>query len=114
MASNHLDHSEGDDLFRESLLTFAQAARRLPTNRAGKPVHGNTLLRWAIRGLRGPGGEIVKLEYFKIGARRNCTSEEALMRFFSRLKGDERVVVLPAKQRRRAMQTEEELKRLGF
>jgi hypothetical protein len=113
VASNPNNDSERDGLLSESLLFFSQAARRLPTNGEGKSVHANTLWRWATRGLQGPGGVLVKLEFAKCGGR-NSTSVEALERFFARLKGAEIPVVLPASKRKQATQAEQELKRLGF
>jgi hypothetical protein len=63
----------------ETLLTFAQAARRLPRLRNDRPVAPATLWRWASVGLRG-----VRLETTKVGGS-TCTSVEALERFFAAL-----------------------------
>lgn len=63
------------DLLRESIITMSEAARRLPIRRRGKPLHVNTLHRWAHKGCRG-----VVLETVMIGGSR-CTSVEALRRF---------------------------------
>ena len=54
----------------ESLISFAEAAKRLP----GRP-HVNSLHRWRLRGVRG-----VRLESVLIGGKR-FTSVEALQRF---------------------------------
>lgn len=67
------------DLTRESVLSFAEAASRLPRRRNGKRPHRNTLLRWATEGLHG-----VPLETIRIGGTL-CTSIEALQRFFNAL-----------------------------
>jgi len=113
VASNPDNDSERDGLLSESLLYFSQAARLLPTNRVGKAIHVNTLWRWATRGLQGPGGALVKLEFVRCGGR-NCTSQQALARFFARLKGTERPVVLPIQRRKQTVQAELELRKLGF
>ncbi|MCC6784261.1 MAG: DUF1580 domain-containing protein [Planctomycetes bacterium] len=63
------------DLTRETVITIAEAARRLPIRRGGKPLHVNTLHRWAHKGCRG-----VVLETVMIGGAR-CTTVEALRRF---------------------------------
>jgi len=58
----------------ENVLTFTEAARRLPKLN-GKHPHSSTLWRWARRGLQG-----VKLETRRLGSR-FITSVEALDRF---------------------------------
>ena len=58
------------DIHREHLLTFPQAAKRLP----GHP-HLSTLHRWRLHGVRG-----TRLETCRIGGKR-FTSREALERF---------------------------------
>jgi hypothetical protein len=69
------------DPLTEEVLTFPQAAKRLPHLQNGRPVHVSTLWRWAMQGLRG-----VRLETVKIGGAR-VTSAEALRRFFAALSG---------------------------
>ena len=69
-----ITHACGD-LLRETTITMSEAARRLPIRRRGKPLHVNTLHRWAHKGCRG-----VVLETVMIGGTR-CTSVEALRRF---------------------------------
>lgn len=72
------------DHARETLLSFAQAAKRLPHRGDGKPCHPNTVARWAREGL----GSVI-LESIRIGGRR-YTSVEACQRFFEALtSGDE-------------------------
>ena len=68
----------------ETLRSFAEAARRLPALRGGKPVNPTTLWRWTTRGVRGPGGAPVRLDAIKVGGT-TCTSDEALARFFRAL-----------------------------
>jgi hypothetical protein len=74
----------GLDLFREEALSLAQAARRLPSVRKGKPPHPATLFRWATTGRKSRNGNVVRLEMWRVGGT-NCTSLEALARFFDRL-----------------------------
>ena len=67
------------DFSQEEILTFSEAAKRLPRRRAGKKTHVATLYRWASRGLKG-----IALETIHVGGT-SCTSREALQRFFERL-----------------------------
>ena len=67
------------DIQEEELVSFSEAAERLPRRRAGKKPHVATLYRWAGLGLRG-----VRLETIQVGGTM-CTSVEALQRFFGRL-----------------------------
>ncbi len=97
----------------EKVLLFGEAIKRLPKGKYGKPIHTNTIWRWATKGLKGPNSEVVRLECGKIGGR-NCTTEEALQRFFDRLKGEIVETPIPSAQVKRAKQAEEELKKLGF
>jgi hypothetical protein len=68
----------------ETLRSFAEAARRLPALRGGRPVHPTTVWRWATRGVRDPAGNAVLLETIKVGGT-CCTSDQALARFFRAL-----------------------------
>lgn len=63
----------------EEILTFQQAAERIPRRRAGRPAAPSTLHRWATAGMKG-----IQLETIQVGGTR-CTSMEALERFFHRL-----------------------------
>jgi len=72
------------DTEREHLVSFADAARRVPSSRAGRQLHPNTIWRWAKRGLKTVGGDRVYLETTRIGGS-NFTSVEALNRFFAAL-----------------------------
>jgi hypothetical protein len=73
----------------EVLRPFAEASRRLPALRGGRPVHPTTLWRWAARGVRGRDGVTVRLESIKVGGT-CCTSDEALLRFIHALSADSR------------------------
>jgi Protein of unknown function (DUF1580) len=66
-------------ILNERYLPLGRAARLLPSLRGERPVHPNTLRRWASRGLRG-----VRLEVAQCGGT-ICTSQEALSRFFAAL-----------------------------
>ena len=83
------------DALTETLRSFAEAARRLPALRAGKPVNPSTLWRWTTRGVRARDGLIVRLESIKVGGT-CCTSDEALLRFFHALSTDDRQLPSPA------------------
>jgi hypothetical protein len=76
------------DLLKEECESFAKAARKLPKVRGENHLAPSTLYRWATQGRRSRSGEIVYLESIRVGGT-NCTSMEALARFFARLGGDE-------------------------
>ncbi len=83
-SQTRLSHDVGERVFHEQMLSLAQAARRLPTLRGRKSPHPATLFRWATAGRKGRNGAIVRLEIWRVGGT-NCTSIEALTRFFDRL-----------------------------
>ena len=70
----------------ETLLSLAQAARKLPGGRAGKSLDPSTVWRWCTIGIRRD-GQIVKLESARLGGR-FVTSVEALQRFSDALGAD--------------------------
>jgi len=107
------------DILSETVLSLAQAARRLPQLRGakatGKGVHPVTLWRWAKKGLNTPNGEKVRLETVRIGGT-NCTSRQALQRFIDRLQGQEPSPpsYQPRPLNKRAAQAMEELRKRGY
>jgi hypothetical protein len=88
----------------ETVIPFAEAARRLPRLRGDRPVNPSTFWRWASSGLRG-----VVLETCRVGGTR-CTSLEAMTRFFAALEG-RRVNPAPTQK---PGETEAELDHLGI
>ncbi len=66
------------DICDETLISVAEAVKKLPRRHTGRPVHLSTVYRWAQRGVRG-----VRLETIRVG-NTICTSMEALQRFFER------------------------------
>ena len=62
----------------ETILSFSEAAKKLPSINGRKP-HGSTLWRWARRGIGG-----IRLESRRLGGR-FVTSMEALERFSTAL-----------------------------
>jgi len=99
------------ELTNETVLSFSDAAVRLPRRRAGKKPHVATLYRWAMRGCRG-----VRLETIRVGGTL-CTSVEALQRFCERLSspGCEPQPRQTTKARERSIaQAEQELERAGI
>jgi hypothetical protein len=66
-------------LTNEQLLSFSQAAKRIPAGRNQRPTHVSTLVRWILAGVKGPNGK-VRLEAIRFGGRW-LTSVEALERF---------------------------------
>jgi hypothetical protein len=77
-------NSKGIDLKTETTISLVQAARMQPPGRRGRPVTLSCVLRWILKGCRGPDGEMVRLEGVRIGGRW-ITSIEALERFAARL-----------------------------
>jgi hypothetical protein len=97
-------------------LSLTQAARRLPSARAGRPVHSSCVWRWITSGVSLPSGEIVRLEAARL-AGRYITSIPALERFIARqtrsLEPAPRLRT--AGQRQRASErVEKELEKIGI
>jgi hypothetical protein len=68
------------DLTRETLLSLAQAARRFPPYRQGRPVNPSTIWRWCRQGVKVEGVGVVRLECVRLSGRW-LTSEQAISRF---------------------------------
>jgi hypothetical protein len=62
----------------------SQAGKRLPPFRKGRPVSSSTIIRWIVGGVRGPDGQVVRLEAVRLGGRW-VTDCSALRRFAERL-----------------------------
>jgi hypothetical protein len=75
------------NLLKEECMSFAEAARKLPIIRGDKPPAPETIWRWAKKGRLSELGRRTFLEYARIGGT-NCTSMQALARFFTRLRDD--------------------------
>jgi len=76
------------ELLKEDCVSFAKAARKLPKVRGNKHLAPSTLWRWAKNGRRTGSRRLVHLEWVRVGGT-NCTSMEALLRFFYRLNDEE-------------------------
>lgn len=76
------------DISREQPIPLAQASRLVPPVRKGRPVSPSTLWRWHSVGILSDAGERVRLEVCRIGGSQ-CTTAEALTRFFVRLSAAE-------------------------
>jgi hypothetical protein len=72
-----------NDLTRETMVSLAQAARRFPPARLGRPVSPATIWRWCRRGVSVPGIGVVRLESVRLPGRW-VTSLEAISRFVAR------------------------------
>jgi hypothetical protein len=68
----------------ETVIPLSKVGDYCPSTRAGKRVHATTAWRWGKAGCRALDGSLVKLETIRIGST-NCTSVQALQRFFERL-----------------------------
>lgn len=86
------------DLLKETTRGLSEAARRLPSARQGKPVTLSCMLRWIMKGVRLPDGQIVRLEAVRLGGRW-ITSDEALQRFVEAQTPDFAVEETPAPPR---------------
>jgi len=105
------------DINSETLISLAEAARLVPPARRGKKTHLSTLLRWILRGSRGPDGEPVRLEGVRLG-NRWMTSASALTRFMTQLTPvlpeESRVTQRPEMARSRtSARADAELDRMG-
>jgi hypothetical protein len=65
-------------------LALAQAAKRLPPSRSGRPVSADTIARWIQVGLRAPDGRRVRLHAVRLGGRWVVT-EDAIKEFLEQL-----------------------------
>jgi hypothetical protein len=105
-------------LLTETLVTFLEAARRLPPGRRGRPVSSSCVYRWTRDGIRGPDGQRVCLEAVRIGGRW-LTSLEAMQRFAERLTpqldaGPAPAPRSPAARQRASERAEKLLEKEGF
>lgn len=84
------------DIERENLVLLSRASALVP----GRP-HASTLIRWALRGIRGR-----KLETVIVGGRR-YTSVEAVRRFVEH--GNAPDILAPSAQRQRQVRDAERM-----
>jgi hypothetical protein len=69
----------------ERLLSPAALAKQIPSHRErARHINAATVFRWITRGVKTPGGELIKLEAIKVGSFWR-TSMEAAVRFFDAL-----------------------------
>jgi hypothetical protein len=72
------------DITTEDTLTLSDASKILPRGRNGARPQLSTLLRWALDGVHGLDGRLVRLEAVRLG-RKWVTSRQALQRFVGAL-----------------------------
>src|SRR5215471_11513255 len=106
------------DLTTETPIPLKAACALVPPARSGKRCHLSTLLRWILKGAKGPGGECVRLEAARLG-NRWFTSREALQRFAERLTpqfdaAPAAAPRTPTARRRAAERAGQELEKLGI
>jgi hypothetical protein len=105
------------DLTTETTVSLSQAARLLPPGRGDRPVSLSCLLRWVLRGARGPSGELIRLEAVRLGGRW-LTSREVLQRFAEaltpRLADTPPSPRPPAARQRASARAAEQLERVGI
>jgi hypothetical protein len=68
------------DIQTETLIPLTEACRLVPPGRGGRQTHLSTILRWILKGSKGPGGHLIRLEAMRVGGRW-MTSAAALQRF---------------------------------
>jgi hypothetical protein len=106
------------DLTQETLLSLAQAARRFPPYRLGRPVSPSCVWRWCRHGVKVPGFGVVKLECIRVSGRW-LTSEQAISRFVAAQTPPDKIEATPTPrtptQRQRASEkAARELDRIGI
>ena len=97
--------------------SLTRAARRFPPARLGRPVTPSCLVRWITRGVKGPGGQRVKLEAARL-AGKWITTPAAIGRFVeAQTPRPDDVPPVPRTsgvRRRAADRAAKELERLGI
>jgi hypothetical protein len=69
-----------DEVLDGKGLSFPEAAKLLPSTRAGRPVNAATVWRWALRGVRLPDGRLLRLGAVRVSGH-YVTSVAAIGRF---------------------------------
>src|SRR5262249_46280993 len=99
------------------LLSLAQAARRFPPYRLGRPVSPSTIWRWINDGVELPDGSIVRLDGVRV-AGRWLTSAEAIVRFIEAQMPDldkpRSPLPTPTKRKKAAEKAGKRLEKLGI
>lgn len=105
------------DLTSESALTLSQAAKLVPSYRAGRPTHVSRLVRWITNGVRTDDGRLVKLEALRLGGQW-VTSALAIQRFAEAMTPSEADIHSPsqntASRRKAAERASRELDAIGI
>jgi len=104
-------------LIKEGLIGLTQAAKIFGTFRLGKTTRSGTVARWALNGIRLPGGQILKLESLRLNGRL-CTTEQAVYRFIQAQNNtpttSSAVFPTPAERTRAAASAAKQLDDLGI
>ncbi len=107
-----------DEVLDGKGISFPTAAKLMPSTRAGRPVSGATVWRWAVRGFRLPDGRLIRLGAVRVSGH-YVTSLAAIGRFIdAQQDGDsdgEPAIAprAPGKARRAAEAADAELRRRG-
>jgi hypothetical protein len=113
----HTHEAFSMSILNENLLTLHDAARLLPSNRAGKRVNFSTIWRWALRGVRAIDGRVVRLEAARVGGRW-ITSRQALERFSAALtptnEAGAEPIRTPTAQRKASNAAKAKLEKMGI
>src|SRR5262245_55659395 len=104
----------------ESYISLAEATRRYPSYRQGRPTHVGTVIRHIVDGVRLPDGSRLHLEGWRLGGRW-VTTAEAVERFVEGLTARHQACRWPAppptpasRTRRERERVERELDELGI
>jgi hypothetical protein len=113
--ANHLDIAS--EIAAGSGLSLAQAARRFPSFRGGRPCNPSTVFRWATTGIVAQDGKRIRLEAARLNGR-YLTTEAAIARFIAAQtpvrNDDAPLPQTPAEHHRGAERTRRELDRIGI
>jgi hypothetical protein len=114
-----LDAHAPDESEAPACRSVAEAARRVPSFRAGKGTHPSTIVRWIVRGIRLANGETLRLAARRYPGGWGVT-DAAVDEFVDTLTADrtgatlEPLPAAPASRRRAIDCAERELTALGI
>jgi hypothetical protein len=98
-------------------LSLAQAAKRFPSYRGGRPCNPSTVFRWVASGVVTPDGRRIRLEAARLNGR-YLTTEAAIARFLVAQtpppEGDTPARQTPTQRRRSAERAGRELDKIGI
>ena len=106
------------DLLTETPVTLSAVARTIPGARGATRISPTTVWRWCVKGTNTPDGRLVKLEYYRVGAR-VMTTAEAVRRYITALTltptdaPTQPAARTPSERQRASEKAAKELERMG-